>query len=156
MSVALRMLYAAAYQSCPNVQAATFAIEQTFIDKVVPEIGLVMSVYDILSMEGGIIHHSDGGAHFVVKFRLVGRSNQTASRRGMLDFTRGLLHPGAGGLPAVHWGDRHCSGPLLEQTRSCPEPWVLRRHPHPGGQDAGGYILVRPSRFCRRSLPGGA
>ena len=39
--------------------------------QVVPGLGLVVTVYDILSVEGGFIYPSDGAAHFKAKFRLV-------------------------------------------------------------------------------------
>ena len=30
-----------------------------------------MTIYDVLSIEGGFIYHSDGAAHYTVSFRLV-------------------------------------------------------------------------------------
>jgi DNA-directed RNA polymerase III subunit RPC8 len=40
-------------------------------DKVVPKIGLVICVYDILDIQGGFVYPSDGAAIYDVKFRLV-------------------------------------------------------------------------------------
>ena len=39
--------------------------------QVLNDIGLVVTIYDVLSMEGGFIYHSDGAAHYTVSFRLV-------------------------------------------------------------------------------------
>lgn len=40
-------------------------------DKVVPDVGLVITVYDIVDISGGFIYPSDGAAIFDVLFRLV-------------------------------------------------------------------------------------
>jgi DNA-directed RNA polymerase III subunit RPC8 len=55
----------------PLGEAVTAVIEQTFIDKVVSGLGLVVTLYDILGVGDGHIYHSDGGAHYSVKFRVV-------------------------------------------------------------------------------------
>lgn len=47
------------------------ALSSSFIDKVVPDLGLVICVYDIEKFEGGQIYPSDGAAHYEVTFRLV-------------------------------------------------------------------------------------
>ncbi len=39
--------------------------------QVLHDLGLVITIYDILSIEGGFIYPSDGAAHYTVKFRLV-------------------------------------------------------------------------------------
>lgn len=41
------------------------------VDKVVPDLGLIVTVYDILEIGGGFIYPSDGAAIFDVNFRLV-------------------------------------------------------------------------------------
>jgi DNA-directed RNA polymerase III subunit RPC8 len=46
-------------------------IKTLFFDKVIPNVGLVVSLYDIQSLSGGDVHIGDGGAHFVAQFRLV-------------------------------------------------------------------------------------
>ncbi len=55
----------------PTLEAVTAEIERTYIDKVVPDLGLVITVYDILDVQGGQVFPSDGAAHFDAKFRLV-------------------------------------------------------------------------------------
>ena len=40
-------------------------------DKVVADLGLVVSLYDILHIGGGFIYPGEGAAHFQVKFRLI-------------------------------------------------------------------------------------
>ena len=80
----------------PLLDAVTAVIEQLYIDKasliaphtaassvfcpkpshvscmqVLHDLGLVVTIYDILSIEGGFIYPSDGAAHYTVKFRLV-------------------------------------------------------------------------------------
>lgn len=42
-----------------------------FCLQVLHDLGLVITIYDILSIEGGFIYPSDGAAHYTVKFRLV-------------------------------------------------------------------------------------
>ncbi|KAK9815819.1 hypothetical protein WJX72_010172 [[Myrmecia] bisecta] len=54
-----------------SITAVTSVIEQTYIDKVVADLGLVMSLYDVQQIEGGFIYPSEGSAHFQTKFRLV-------------------------------------------------------------------------------------
>lgn len=53
------------------LEAVTEAIEQRYIDKVIPDLGLVVTLYDIQSIEGGFIYPSDGAAFFKTKFRVV-------------------------------------------------------------------------------------
>jgi len=51
----------------PTLEAVTAEIERTYIDKVVPDLGLVITLY----VSGGYVFPSDGAAHFDTKFRLV-------------------------------------------------------------------------------------
>ena len=53
------------------VSAVENQIQQLFFDKVIPDAGLVVSLYDVTSITGGDVHTGDGGAHFTVQFRLV-------------------------------------------------------------------------------------
>ena len=39
--------------------------------QVLHDLGLVVTIYDILSITGGFIYPSDGAAHYIVAFRLV-------------------------------------------------------------------------------------
>lgn len=55
----------------PAQEAVANALEKAFVDRVVTDAGLVVTVYDILSIDGGFVFHSDGAAHFKVSFRLV-------------------------------------------------------------------------------------
>ena len=55
----------------PSLQAITEVIEKLYIDKVISDLGLAVTIYDILHVEGGFIYPSDGAAHFTVKFRLI-------------------------------------------------------------------------------------
>lgn len=53
------------------LDAVTDVIEQRFLDKVIPNLGLVVTLYDVQSIEGGFIYPNDGAAFFRVKFRVV-------------------------------------------------------------------------------------
>ncbi|PSC70715.1 DNA-directed RNA polymerase III subunit RPC8 [Micractinium conductrix] len=55
----------------PAEAAITAAIERTFLDKVVQGLGLVFTLYDLLSIGDGYVYPSDGGAHYKVSFRVV-------------------------------------------------------------------------------------
>ena len=55
----------------PTERAIVTALEVAFINHVVPKVGLVVSLYDILKIEEGGIYHSDGGPHYRVEFRAV-------------------------------------------------------------------------------------
>jgi DNA-directed RNA polymerase subunit E'/Rpb7 len=48
----------------PAAVAITAALEKTFLDKAVDGLGLVVTLYDILSIGDGYVYHSDGGAHY--------------------------------------------------------------------------------------------
>ncbi|GAQ91943.1 DNA-directed RNA polymerase III subunit [Klebsormidium nitens] len=54
-----------------QLQAITDEIEKTYFDKVIPEVGLVITLYDISSIEGGEVYAGDGAPRFSVSFRLV-------------------------------------------------------------------------------------
>lgn len=54
-----------------NPRAVQNVLEGAFLDTVIPELGLVITIFDILDVQGGFIYPGDGAAHFVVKFRLV-------------------------------------------------------------------------------------
>ncbi|PNW75723.1 hypothetical protein CHLRE_12g538400v5 [Chlamydomonas reinhardtii] len=53
------------------LDAVTQVIEQRFVDKVIPNLGLVVSIYDVTNIEGGFVYPNDGAAFFTVQFRLV-------------------------------------------------------------------------------------
>jgi len=55
----------------PLPKAVQAVIERNLIDRVVPSVGLVVTLWDIQSIEGGTIYPSDGAAHYDVTFRLV-------------------------------------------------------------------------------------
>ncbi|KAL3647794.1 hypothetical protein CASFOL_008762 [Castilleja foliolosa] len=46
-------------------------LDSLFLDKVIGELGLCVSVYDIRSIEGGFVFPNDGASTYTVKFRLV-------------------------------------------------------------------------------------
>ncbi|GIL79729.1 hypothetical protein Vretimale_12372 [Volvox reticuliferus] len=88
------------------VDAVTAVIEQRFVDKVIPNLGLVVTIYDVLHIEGGFVYPNDGAAFFKVQFRvvvfrpfigeiLVGKL-KSCSREGLrvsLDFFEDVLIP---------------------------------------------------------------
>ena len=55
----------------PTLEAVTAEIQNTYIDKVLPNLGLAITLYDILKISEGFVFPSDGGVHFHVEFRLV-------------------------------------------------------------------------------------
>ncbi len=55
----------------PTEVAVLAELERTFIDKVVPDLGLVVTLYDICDIGEGMIYHSEGAAHYIVSFRVV-------------------------------------------------------------------------------------
>ena len=55
----------------PTLEAVTAEIERTYIDKVVRDLGLIITIFDILDIQGGFVFPSDGAAHFDTKFRVV-------------------------------------------------------------------------------------
>lgn len=46
-------------------------LENLFLDKVIADLGLCISVYDILNIEGGSIFAGDGASTYTVLFRLI-------------------------------------------------------------------------------------
>nr|GMC48945.1 DNA-directed RNA polymerase III subunit RPC8 [Ipomoea batatas] len=46
-------------------------LEGLFVDKVIAQLGLCISVYDIRSNDGGFIFPGDGASTYTVKFRLI-------------------------------------------------------------------------------------
>lgn len=55
----------------PLVDALREEIERLFLDKVIKDLGLCVSVYDIQSIEGGFIFPGDGSSTYTVVFRLL-------------------------------------------------------------------------------------
>ncbi|XP_059660411.1 uncharacterized protein LOC132306860 [Cornus florida] len=55
----------------PLEQAIKCVLEDLFLDKVIADLGLCISVYDIESIDGGFIFPGDGASTYTVKFRLV-------------------------------------------------------------------------------------
>lgn len=55
----------------PRLEAITQEIESLYIDKVIKDLGLVVTLYEIISIEGGTLYPGEGSAHFHVVFRVV-------------------------------------------------------------------------------------
>ena len=55
----------------PRLEAITQEIESLYIDKVIKDLGLVITLYEIVSIEGGTVYPGEGSAHFKVEFRVV-------------------------------------------------------------------------------------
>ncbi|KAL4853308.1 DNA-directed RNA polymerase III subunit rpc8 [Chlorella vulgaris] len=55
----------------PAELAISAALEKAFLDRVVPNLGLVVTLHDILSIGDGCVYPSDGGAHYKVSFRVI-------------------------------------------------------------------------------------
>lgn len=55
----------------PKGEAITKVIEKQYFDKVIHNVGLVVTIYDILEIAGGHIYPSDPSPYFQIKFRLV-------------------------------------------------------------------------------------
>lgn len=55
----------------PTERAIIDILEGAYVDKVIDNLGLVVTLYDVVSVGDGYIYHSDGGAHFKVTFRPV-------------------------------------------------------------------------------------
>ena len=55
----------------PTEQAIAHVLSQTFIDRIIQDVGLIITLYDILEVGEGAVYHSDGGAHYKVTFRVV-------------------------------------------------------------------------------------
>ncbi|KAF7837466.1 DNA-directed RNA polymerase III subunit RPC8 [Senna tora] len=57
--------------SLPIQEAVHKELEKLFLDKVVANLGLCVSVYDIRSIEGGFIFPGEGAATYMVVFTLI-------------------------------------------------------------------------------------
>lgn len=57
--------------SAPAAIAIEKQLQLLYFDRVIPAVGLVISLYDITSIAGADVHSGDGGAVFAVTFRLV-------------------------------------------------------------------------------------
>lgn len=57
--------------SRPLVDAIKSELERLFLDKVVANLGLCVSVYDIVAVEGGFIFPGEGCSTYKVSFRLL-------------------------------------------------------------------------------------
>uniref|UniRef100_A0ACD5U8T4 Uncharacterized protein n=1 Tax=Avena sativa TaxID=4498 RepID=A0ACD5U8T4_AVESA len=57
--------------SRPLVDAIKAELERLFLDKVLANLGLCVSVYDIISVEGGFIFPGEGCSTYKVSFRLL-------------------------------------------------------------------------------------
>jgi len=49
------------------LDAVTAVLRARFVDKVVPNLGLVVTLYDVLSLDGGTVYPNDGAAFFQVR-----------------------------------------------------------------------------------------
>ncbi|OVA01419.1 RNA polymerase Rpb7 [Macleaya cordata] len=57
--------------SLPLLEAIRGELETLFLNKVIPNLGLCISVYDIKSINGGFIFAGDGSSTYTVVFRLI-------------------------------------------------------------------------------------
>lgn len=57
--------------SLPINEAVKGELEALFLDKVITDLGLCISVYDIQSINGGFIFANEGAPTYTVKFRLI-------------------------------------------------------------------------------------
>mmetsp|Transcript_17707 Transcript_17707/g.24470 ORF Transcript_17707/g.24470 Transcript_17707/m.24470 type:complete len:215 (+) Transcript_17707:86-730(+) len=55
----------------PREEAISDAIEDIYVDKVFPNLGLMISLYELVHFEGGTIYQLDGAATFTVTFKMV-------------------------------------------------------------------------------------
>ncbi|KAK7309511.1 hypothetical protein RJT34_06301 [Clitoria ternatea] len=55
----------------PIREAIHMELEKLFLDKVIAELGLCISVYDIRSIEGGFVFPGDGAPTYTVVFNLI-------------------------------------------------------------------------------------
>ena len=55
----------------PRAAAIASVLERTLLDRIVPDLGLCATLYDILRVETGIVYPNDGGVWFKVEFRAV-------------------------------------------------------------------------------------
>ncbi|XP_024018813.1 DNA-directed RNA polymerase III subunit RPC8 isoform X2 [Morus notabilis] len=57
--------------SRPLTEAIKVELEKLFLDKVIANLGLCISVYDIISIEGGFIFPGDGAATYTAVFTMI-------------------------------------------------------------------------------------
>jgi hypothetical protein len=123
----------------PPLAAVTEALEREYLDRVIPGLGLAVSIYDVLSIEGGHIYPDDGAAYFRVAFRLavfrpivgeilVGKI-LSASRCGGAAGGRA-----AGGWPQEPRHPLRCLVTLSAPRRAPAPPLTPRPPPPPSGQ----------------------
>jgi len=55
----------------PLLEAISGELQKLFVDKVIKDLGLCVSVYDIQALEGGFVFAGDGAPTYTVNFRLV-------------------------------------------------------------------------------------
>ncbi|XWS76314.1 hypothetical protein CRYUN_Cryun01aG0165300 [Craigia yunnanensis] len=55
----------------PLDEATKIELETLFLDKVIANLGLCISVYDIRSIKGGFIFPGDGASTYMMEFRLI-------------------------------------------------------------------------------------
>ncbi|KAL9431040.1 hypothetical protein AB3S75_026268 [Citrus x aurantiifolia] len=55
----------------PLNEAIKLELENVFLDKVIANLGLCISIYDIKEIEGGFVYQGEGASTHTVKFRLV-------------------------------------------------------------------------------------
>ena len=51
-------------------ESVTQEIESLYIDKVIPELGLCTTLFEVCSIHGGVIYPGEGSAHYEVEFRV--------------------------------------------------------------------------------------
>lgn len=54
-----------------TADAVIAVLEQAYIDRVIPDLGLVVTLYDLLDIGDGYVFQSDGGVHHDTSFRVV-------------------------------------------------------------------------------------
>ena len=57
--------------SKPTAKAVQEILEGLYLDKVFPDLGLGVAVYNVLEIKGGFVYPSDSSAYFKVRFELV-------------------------------------------------------------------------------------
>jgi hypothetical protein len=55
----------------PAAALSSAGAQATYVDKVIPQLGLAVTLYEILKVEGGAVHPGEGAALFTVLFSLV-------------------------------------------------------------------------------------
>ncbi|KAH9619760.1 hypothetical protein KSS87_018061 [Heliosperma pusillum] len=55
----------------PIEESITDELQSIFLDKVIPKLGLCISVYNIISIEGGFVLPNDGAPTYTVVFRMI-------------------------------------------------------------------------------------